>query len=157
MHKYLIQLIEYENINLIKSVNKNRVNLIESKTQLKFPSLYRQLYENYECDSFIIGEIDFFGNTEFNDDNELNKKIFNDKYLVQSLIENGFLQFARPECGSYDPICFNTNNIKGHDCEIVRICHETILINRTIKIVKVIAPSFKKWIESSIIFEKQFP
>lgn len=73
--------------------------------------------------------------------------IFEDKIMSLFLLDKGYLQFARPDCGSYDPICFNTNKKRGDEYEIVRICHESILCNNKLKIINVIAPSFRRWVE----------
>lgn len=64
-----------------------------------------------------------------------------------NLLQHGYLQFARPDTGDYDPICFDTRRrLKGGEHPVVRVDHESILCNKRIGTVTEIAPSFLKFV-----------
>lgn len=129
MENHLIPLTQDENINLIENIDANRSIKLERLTNLKFPRSFKQFFNTFEFDTFYTNGIEFYGNTDCGGLDDIFTAIFEDEIMSPCLLENGFLQFARPDCGSYDPICFNTNKKKGDECEIVRICHESILIS----------------------------
>jgi hypothetical protein len=79
---------------------------------------------------------------------ELKDKIFRDKAIADQLLPAGYLQFGNPHEGNYDPVCFDTNKISNNEYPIVQIDHEEILCKSRIRIVKEIALSFFKSIES---------
>jgi hypothetical protein len=55
----------------------------------------------------------------------------------------GFIQFARPGDGSYDPICFDARrSANNREYPIVRLNHENILCRNEIGSPKNIAASF---------------
>jgi hypothetical protein len=73
-------------------------------------------------------------------------EIFRDQVLAVTTLRNGYIQFARPETGSYDPICFDARK-RGANREfaIVRLDHEEILCNERIREVEKVADSFFKF------------
>ena len=95
----------------------------------------------------------FFANTGQALFYELSNKVFRDKGMFPTLQKNGFLQFGNPFEPNYDPICFAMQHRKNDDAPIVQLDHEEILIRERIRIVKEIAPSFKKFLRQ-VIAEK---
>ncbi len=148
MDRFFTKLSANKNIDIIKNINSIRINKLEDMTDINFPRSYRQFFNSFEFDTFYTNGIEFFGNTGTSGLDDIYTAIFKDKILSKTLLDNGYLQFARPDCGSYDPICFNTNKKRGDECEIVRMCHESILGYDEIKIKETIAPSFRKWLEA---------
>ncbi len=68
----------------------------------------------------------------------------NDLGLYDTLLPNGYFQFARGPGGDYDPVCFDfRNRRKNGDCRIVRIDHEAILRFGRIEEVEELAPNFR--------------
>jgi hypothetical protein len=60
----------------------------------------------------------------------------------------GYVQFARPETGAYDPVCFVTG-AKAHNNEYrkVMVDHEDALQFSRIRIMAEVAPSFRRFVE----------
>lgn len=149
--KNFLQHLSDLNINHIEDNDNQRALRLEELSGLKLPRSYKQFFNGYEFDTFYTNGIEFYGNTGFGSLDDIFTAIFKDKIMSSFLLKNGYLQFARPDCGSYDPICFNTNKKRGDEYEIVHICHESILCNNKIKIIKVIAPSFRHWLEETTL------
>lgn len=123
---------------------------LEAKLPSQFPKSFRSLVNRYIFPQFDSGPLQFLANTPEGVNNlyELRTGIFKDKCLSASLLRNGFLQFARNFSGSYDPICFDTNNKEtASEYPIVNIDHESILCHDKIEITNVLAPSFAELIE----------
>ncbi|MBW3635436.1 MAG: SMI1/KNR4 family protein [Armatimonadetes bacterium] len=116
---------------------------LEARLSRQFPQSFRSLVARYIFPPFDLGPLQFLANTPEGVDDlyELRTGIFKDAYLSAGLLQNGFLQFARPAGGDYDPICFDPNG------SIVGIDHESILCHDEIAITKVIALSFAELIE----------
>ena len=54
--------------------------------------------------------------------------ILNDRIIADATLKAGYIQFTRPESGSYDPICFDaTHAVSDREFPIVRLDHEEIL------------------------------
>jgi len=54
--------------------------------------------------------------------------IFRDPIIARTTQAQGFIQFARPADGCYDPICLDTNTrAPNREYPIVQIDHEQIL------------------------------
>ena len=135
----------YENIDWVEN--------LEKKLPAAFPAAFRSLIRRYIFPHFEFAPIQFFGNTpEAKAESwELRTGIFNDKHLSKCLLEHGFIQFARPDTGDYDAICFDTNSQKRHsEYLIVRVDHESILCNDKIQVTEIIAPSFHGLIERQL-------
>ncbi len=135
----------FENIDWIED--------LEARLLIRFPTSFHSLITRYIFPQFDFGPLQFLANTPEGVEKscELRTGIFEDEYLSTSLLQNGFVQFARPAGGSYDPICFDTNN-KSTSIEysIVNIDHEDILCHDKIKITKVLAPSFHELIKQHL-------
>jgi hypothetical protein len=94
----------------------------------RYPISFLSLVTRYRFSAFEINRIRFFANTGQNNEDEMAQAIFQDSIIFSTLTGNGYIQFARPADGSYDPICFATNKpAKNREYPIVRIDHEQIL------------------------------
>ena len=75
---------------------------LEAKLPGRFPKSFRSLITRYIFPQFEIGDLELLANTPegVSGSHELRTGIFNDKYLSAALLQNGFIQFARPAGGS---------------------------------------------------------
>ena len=74
-----------------------------------------------------------------------------DPAVFQNLIPAGYVQFGRGPDLDYDPVCFDIQSrTNSKDYRIVKIDHEQILCNDRVKIVSVLAPSFRVLVEEAI-------
>ncbi len=104
------------------------IDELETKLGKRYPPSFHSLLTRYQFAPFEIGGIEFFANTGSDDIDEMSVAIFRDPIISQTTQAQGFVQFARPADGSYDPICFDTS-AQAHNREypIVQIDHEQIL------------------------------
>lgn len=127
------------------------IDEIEQKLPAKFPASLRSLYTRYHFPAFIAEPIQFFSNFGRKDREELKEAIFRDEIISQVTLKNGYIFFARPSDGSYDPICFNTRKRnKTDEFEIVRLDHEFILQYGEIKITNIVSSSLLAFMERYI-------
>ena len=62
-----------------------------------------------------------------------------------------FSQFARPEDGSYDPICFDARRrVNNREYPIVRLDHEEILSNNRIGPPTTVSHSFYRFVSDVV-------
>jgi hypothetical protein len=119
------------------------IEVLESKLPSRLPTSFRSLVTRYAFASFDIGPLRVFGNTGLDEEDDLNVAIFRDPTMAPALLKNGYIQFARPDTGSYDPICFDARkSAANREFAIVRLDHEQILCNDRIKVVEKVADSF---------------
>lgn len=125
--------------------------ILESRLPARFPSSFRSLVARYAFPAFDCGPLSLFGNSGQDADDDLSVAIFRDPFLSPFLLAHGFLQFARPATGSYDPICFDTNDKNSRrEWPIVQINHEEILSRERIGKVMPIAAAFLDFAADSI-------
>ena len=119
------------------------VTALEQRLPNPLPPSFRSLVTRYSFLPFEVKPIKVFGNTEEQFQDEWAGRLFADRLMSSTLLTNGYIQFACPDTGSYDPICFNTQR-KRSDGEypIVWIDHEGILCYDKISVNAEIAPSF---------------
>jgi hypothetical protein len=115
------------------------------------PRPYLSLVQRYRFCDFTVGPVMFFANSGQDLSYELSKRVFKDKRLFPTLHKRGYLEFGKPEAGSYDPICFDTSDRDGNDAPVVRLDHEAILMRNRIRVVQEIASSFADFIRSAVI------
>lgn len=126
----------------------NWIEPLEEKLGCRLPPSYRSLVTRYIFPSFEFSPLLLLANTGQTLYNELGSAIFRDRVLSQALFASGYVQFARPNSGDYDPVCFDINRTaKNGECPIVRIDHELILLRSTAEISEEIAPSFAEMLE----------
>jgi hypothetical protein len=121
------------------------IDELESKLPQRLPSSYRSLVTRYAFDSFDVDDLTLFGNTGLAQEDDLTVLLFRDRIITQATLNNGYIQFARPDTGSYDPICFDARRSEANrEFGIVRLDHEQILCHDRIKVVEKVADSFFK-------------
>ncbi|OGW24389.1 MAG: hypothetical protein A2X59_09180 [Nitrospirae bacterium GWC2_42_7] len=100
------------------------------------------LITRYIFDQFTAEKITFYSKHGDNAGDDLSKAIFKDQIIFKTTTANGFLHFARPADGSYDPLCFDIKKRKTNgEYPIVRLDHESILQFEHIKILETVYPS----------------
>jgi hypothetical protein len=74
-----------------------------------------------------------------------------DAVLFKVLSSNGFVQFGRGPDIDYDPVCFDLRRrLADGDCAIVKADHEEILNHERLRVVGVLAGSFRELIRQTI-------
>ena len=122
------------------------VDALEAKLPKRFPASFRSLVTRYTFPSFEAGGLSFFPNTGVNSSEELSVAIFNDRIIAGATLKAGYIQFARPEGGSYDPICFDARRaVSNHEFPIVLLDHEEILCRDRIYESERVADSFYRF------------
>ena len=78
---------------------------------------------------------------------DLSVAIFIDRFIAEATLTSGYIQFARPEGGSYDPICFDARrSLSNREFPIVRLDHEDILCRERIRSVATVSDSFYRFV-----------
>ncbi len=139
--------VYYKEISAIDGIP--RLDEIEIRMDKKFPTSFRALYDNFKFSSFEVGEIELFSNNVDDLDNLLHS-VFRDEIISKVTLKHGYIHFARPSGGSYDPICFNTSVRRNSDYEIVRLDHEFILQYENIKLVSLVSKSFRDYMKCAV-------
>jgi hypothetical protein len=115
----------------------------EQNLPFRLPPAYRSLVLRYRFPAFQAGTVCFFGNLDGQSYDDLVVASIRDPVLSAIARANGFIQIGRPESGSYDPICFDMRHrMKNGEAEVVRLDHEEILVNGSIRVVEKVAASF---------------
>jgi hypothetical protein len=116
---------------------------LEAKLGTRFPPSFRSLTTRYQFPAFDAGPLILLANTSVGVYDELRDRIFRDQILSKGLLKSGLIQFAVPDTGSYDPVCFDMRRSQSNgESPIVRIDHEAILCDDQIVVVKEVAESF---------------
>ena len=123
------------------------VDTIESLLPKRLPVSYRSLISRYAFSTFDADGILFFANTGDQSGDELAVALFNDRNIANVTLSNGYIQFARPDTGSYDPICFDArHSANNREYPIVRLDHENMLCRNEIGPATNIAASFYRFV-----------
>jgi len=105
---------------------------LESQLPYRWPLTFRALIGRFLFPSFVCGPVEFYsvGVTDpAAEDAELRIAVMRDRPLLTALWEHGYQPFARPEDGSYDPLCFDCRNSSpSAEPAVVRVDHERIRI-----------------------------
>jgi hypothetical protein len=121
------------------------VDDFEEKLPKRLPLAFHSLIICYSFNTFDFNGLSFFANN-LTDEN-LSVIVFKDQIVSGITLQNGFVQFARPDDGSYDPICFDTKISRSkREFPVVRIDHEAILCRNEIRIGEKISDSFLKFV-----------
>ncbi|MDQ3917562.1 MAG: SMI1/KNR4 family protein [Acidobacteriota bacterium] len=119
------------------------VEPLESKLPRRFPVSFRSLITRYTFPAFDACGLSFFSNTGGDSPEELGVAIFKDAAVAGATLGVGFIQFARPESGSYDPVCFDARRAASNrEYPVVRLDHEDILCRGGVRGLRVVAGSF---------------
>lgn len=123
------------------------IDVFESQLPRRLPSSFRSLVTRYAFVSFDVDGLTLFGNTGLDLEDDLTVASSRDLVIARATLKNGYIQFARPATGSYDPICFDANKAAtNREFEIVRLDHEQILCHDRIKVIEKVADSFFKFV-----------
>jgi hypothetical protein len=124
---------------------------LEQRLPKRLPVSFRSLVTRYSFAVFESGELAFFANMGTDDMDEMRVAIFEDRFIAQATLRSGYVQFARPAGGSYDPVCFDaTRPVNNREFPIVRLDHEEILCNDRIHVSEKIADSFFRFAEEIV-------
>lgn len=122
------------------------VEALEAKLPKRFPVSFRSLVTRYTFPPFAAGGLSFFSNTGVDSSEDLSAAIFNDRIIAGVALKAGYIQFARPESGSYDPVCFDARRaVSNREFPIVRLDHEEILCRDRIHVSERVADSFYRF------------
>ena len=106
---------------------------LEPKLPKRFPASFRSLLSRYAFPPFDAGDLSLFANTGTSNEEELSVAIFKDRVIADTTLKAGYIQFARPTSGSYDPIRFDARQARSNrEFSIVRLDHEEILCRERI-------------------------
>ncbi len=132
--------------NFWRIENASWIVAIESRLPKRFPESFRSLVTRYSFSAFDAGSLSFFSNLGDDSDDELSVSMFRDRIIADATLRAGYIQFARPVGGSYDPICFDANHSsKNREFPIVRLDHEEILCRDRIRVLERPADSFFRY------------
>lgn len=123
-----------------------RVEEFERMLGHRLPASFRDLVTRYAFRPFEWGPISFFGNPETYELFSLHIAVMRDQAIWQTTRQAGFTYFGRPDPVNYDPICLGPAQ-SNREPPVIQLNHEEILINRRIKVVKEVAPSFIALVE----------
>ncbi len=127
-----------------------RVEQFENKLPARLPVSFRSLIARYAFPAFTVGALDLFANN-VEDEQELTRAVFADQIMAGATHRAGYIQFARPADGSYDPVCFDTRVRAGNrEYTVVRLEHEAILIKSRIVVREAVAKSFFEFLKSVV-------
>jgi hypothetical protein len=119
------------------------VEPLEAKLPRRFPASFRSLVIRYTFPAFDAGGLSFFSNTGGDSRDELGVAIFADAAIAGAALGAGFIQFAQPDSGSYDPVCFDARRpASNREFPVVRLDHEDILCRGGVSGLKTVAVSF---------------
>ena len=108
----------------------------------QYPPSFMSLISRYIFDGFDIDKLTLFANLGDEAFEELCQSIFRDDIIFQTTTSKGFIQFANPSDGSYDPVCFDIRKRKKNkEYPVVRLDHEKILQYEEITIVELLYSS----------------
>jgi hypothetical protein len=140
------QLLQKSGIEFEKLDSAPWIDLWEKNAGLKFPEVFRTLVTNFSYFPFSIGEIRLFSNMGIKHYDEMVEAISKDKIIYKQTRMNKYLHFARPEGGSYDPICFDLNKATNNDAPIVLLDHKEMLCFDRVKVISKISDSFLNYV-----------
>lgn len=140
-----------EGIPISQSKNINWIGHLISILPAKYSPSFMSLITRYTFDEFTADKIAFFANRGSANSDDLINAIPKDKFIFKTTTANGFLHFARPATGSYDPICFDIRKKRNNkEYPVVRLAHEEILQFERIKIVETLYSSFPEMMKAYI-------
>ena len=115
----------------------------EQTLPYRLPPTYRSLLLRYRFPALEVGPVALFGNLDGTSYDDLVVASIRDPVLSSVARANGFVQIGCPASGSHDPVCFDLRHrTKAGEATLVRLDHEEILVNDSIRIVETVAASF---------------
>jgi hypothetical protein len=123
---------------------------LEARLSFRLPHFYRKLIDSYEFLPFAIGSVEFFGAFGSRDDpDDIECRLFRDPIFVSVLVPVRLFHFARPDTGSYDPVCVCLSTPGSIDGPVVTLDHEAILCRSTVCVVRRVARSLQQFMENA--------
>ena len=121
------------------------------KIPTRFPRLYERLLLTYRWAEVDLQVFRLLANPLGSDLSGHFAEISKDRFMWDILVKSGFLRFGKGPDVDYDPICFDfrSRNRTG-DFPVVKIDHEEVLCNSSIKIVKRLADGFEDLVRQII-------
>jgi len=95
---------------------------------------------------FEVGGVSIFSNLNDGASSDITLAPFADRIISSWLIAHGFIQFGRPDTGSYDPVCFDSSKNKKEP-PVVVLDHEDILMEHCKVRTRPVAGSFLELLE----------
>ena len=83
------------------------IDAFEARLPKRLPVSFRSLVTRYAFPPVDLGRLSLFANQGIDSQDELSVAIFKDQFIADATLKAGYIQFARPQSGSYDPICFD--------------------------------------------------
>lgn len=121
------------------------------KLPARFPPLYEELILSYRWNyPANVRECRLLANPAGADFSGLLAAMMQDKIIFDVCRDNGLILFARGPDISHDPICFDARTGKRRSFRIVRVEHESILINNSIVQHSVLARNFEEFVASIV-------
>jgi hypothetical protein len=87
----------------------------------RFPALYERLVLSYRWMEVHLETVMLLANPPGPTLAGLAGEMFRDPVLSDTLVRAGFVPFGRVSGGSYDPMCFDFNSMKGDDCPVIQL------------------------------------
>jgi len=129
----------------------NWITLLEELLPGPLPPSYRSLVTRYIFPAFEIDSLILLANTGKTLYHEMYMAMAHDAVLSQVLLKDGFAQFALPNCGHADPVCFDLNDRSAEgECPIVRVSHHDIVSNSRVRVMEKMAPSFIEFVDQYV-------
>jgi hypothetical protein len=123
---------------------------VERELPFPLPPTLRSLVSRYLFPSFDAGPLTFYsvGCDRNRYTTEFRIAMRGDAIMWPFLLERGFLPFAKPGGGNYDPVCFDfRDSPRKNEPAVVRIDHEEILCYDRLRVLEVMAPGFDVMLE----------
>jgi hypothetical protein len=113
----------------------------------RMPKLFEECLMSFGWLTVELGGIDLFPHQPQSGLKVFVEHVLRDEELFPSLFRDRYVQLGKAAGGSYDPICFDLKRSKKRDCPLVRIDHESVLIDEKPVVTAELAPSFEAWLE----------
>jgi len=121
----------------------NWIESLEAKLPKPLPPSYRSLVSRYIFPAFEVESLILLANTGQTLYHEMSMAMAHNKVLSDVLLKQGYAEFAHPDTGEADPVCFDLNRRdESGECPIVRISHHGIVFSGQVRVQAEIAPSF---------------
>lgn len=146
-----LEIASEEPINFQKIEFAPWIYEIESKVSYKFPLSFNGLYHNFSFPSFTSYPIEFPGNGNSNDPDDIENLILADDMVLNLTLKHGYLQFGKFADGSNDPVCFKIGeDKKRREYELVRIALDEILDYDRIEVLEQVSTSLFDFMQHKI-------
>lgn len=129
------------------------ISQLEQRLPKRLPASFRSLVTRYAFPPLQVSELSLYGNMGTDDVEEMSIAIFQDPIIAEATMRAGYIQFARPATGNYDPICFDARRtVTNREFPIVRLDHEELLRRDRIHVSEKLAESFFRFASGVVNF-----